>query len=148
MVKKDSMAGIIFIIIGALFIVPSVNLGIPSATSDGVPGAGFFPFVTAIILIILGSVLLLDGIFKKNKDIEKVEVNKENLKVLLVTIVAIIVFLLIWKFTSFIIATVALSLFLNWYYKRDLKFNIIFTAIFVTLIHVVFTILLRIQFVI
>ncbi|AOT69643.1 tripartite tricarboxylate transporter TctB family protein [Geosporobacter ferrireducens] len=150
MFKGDTIPGVLFVILGGLFIFPSLSLGIASPTSDGVPGPGFFPFIMALMVVVFGLILFIRGI-KANGSFEyfKLEdAQKKNKKLFFTTVFAILVFLALWKLTTFLIAAASISLFLNWTYERTLKFNAVYTVLFVGLIYFVFNMLLRVQFVI
>ncbi len=150
MFKGDTIPGILSVAFGFLFLIPSIGFGVTSATSDGVPGPGFFPMIISVCLIALGLMLLIKGI--RDKGTFKVfvldEDTRENLKPFFLTIAAILGFLIAIKFVLFVLAAFALLVGMNWIYKRSWKFNLIFSSVFVGLVYVIFTILLKVQFII
>lgn len=148
--KGDTIPGILAVAFGLLFLIPSIGFGVTSATSDGVPGPGFFPLIISICLIALGLVLFVKGIRDKGKFKVFVldEDNRENLKPFFLTIAAILVFLIAIKFIMFVLAAFVLVVVMNWIYKRSWKFNLIFSSVFVGLVYVIFTVLLKVQFII
>jgi len=146
--KGDTIPGLLSIGFGTLFFVPSLGMGFTASTSDGVPGPGFFPIIVSSFLIILGFILLVKGIKDKGKFKFFVmdEDTKENLRPFFLTIAAIVVFLAALKLIPFTLASLALLVFLNWVYKRSWKFNLIFSPVFVGLVYLIFTVLLKVQF--
>lgn len=150
MFKGDTIPGVLAVGFGTLFLVPSIGLGFAASTTDGVPGPGFFPTIVSSFLIVLGFILLVKGIKDKGKIRFFVldEDTKENIRPFLLTIAAILVYLVALKFISFVLASFTLLVFLNWVYKRSWRFNLTFSTVFVGLVYLIFTVLLRVQFVI
>ncbi|GAB6109776.1 tripartite tricarboxylate transporter TctB family protein [Fusibacter bizertensis] len=150
MLKTNVISSVIFIIIGAIFIKPSLDLGLSSATSDGVPGAGFFPFIMSFGIILLGLYLLVTSLIKlKRGDMSVKEImNKINFKNTVVMFLIIVGYVILWNIVGYYIATFMTAVFANWYFKRSWIFTIGFSSVFVLLIYVIFTVGLKIQFVI
>lgn len=146
MFKGDTIPSLVSIGIGTLFFIPSIGLGFMSSTSDGVQGAGFFPLLISVALIVCGIILLVKSLVKKGKTPFFQNSDKTNKKTFLITLAVIAGSLLIWKFLFFPVAAFIMAFLLNWIYKRNLKFNIIYSGIFVSMIYLIFNVLLRIQF--
>ena len=150
MVKKNIVSSLIILIIAAIVLPASLSLGFNSKTADGVPGAGFFPTLISIAIIFIGLFTLLKSFLKLKQDDEsemKKSINKKNLFNTLGMLGFIVIYVGLWKFVGFYIATFISSLLMNLFLKRTAKFSLIFSAIFVALLYVVFTVGLRIQFV-
>lgn len=149
MVKKNIISSIIFLFFGLLFIRPSLDLGWSSKTSDGVPGAGFFPTVMMIAIILLSGFILISNAMKLKEpsDHERKSVNLENAKNVVVLILSIAIYLVLWKIIGYYFATFIVAVLLNYYFKRTMFFTFGFSAVFVSLIYVIFTAGLKIQFV-
>ncbi len=148
--KGDTVSGIIFTAFGGLFLFPSLELGLASQTSDGVPGAGFFPFWISVVVIAIGLTLFIMGI-KSKVSVPYFSMNaeqKENLKPFFLTGASVIVFLVLWLLLGFLPAAIALSILLNVLYKRTIKFIALYTLLFVGVLYYIFYYLLRIQFVV
>ena len=146
--KGDTVPGLILFLIGLAFFVPSVNFGILPTTKDGVLGAGFFPAVLSVGIMIAGLIFFIQGL-KENGNVEYFSMDEEqkaNLKPFFITIAAVFAFMLIWLFVDFFVAMAAFCIFMNWVYKRTWKFNLVFTAGFVISVYVAFTFFLKIQF--
>lgn len=148
--KGDTIPGLLFTVVGVFFLIPALKLGFTSSTSDGVPGAGFFPAICSVIVIILGLAVSIDGIRKKGAFVyfEMDEEQRKNKIPFFVTIAAIIFFFFIWKFTSFFIAVPIFAFGMNVFLKRSILFNILFTVILTVCIYLAFTKLLMINFII
>ena len=103
--KGDVVPGILVTLMGVFFLVMTritPNLSFGSTTSDGVPGAGFFPYIFSVILSVLGIVLLARGI-KQNGTVQYIKIDDElrlNLKILSFTMLGLLVFLAFWQLTG------------------------------------------------
>ena len=133
----------------AVFIVGALRLGVGSSTSDGVPGAGFFPFVLALIILVLG--LVQATLFFRDRGEKKTSFalpldRRANAARIAATVGAMLGLFALWKLVRFEAAAPAFCLFLNWVYGRGWLFNLIFSALMTLLIHLLFTRLLYIQF--
>lgn len=152
MYKGDTVPGVLVSVLGIIFMIATLTntqLTIAPVTSDGVPGAGFFPFLLSALLIVLGSVLILSGIRQKGevKYFNLTVETKQNLKILLLVVIGLVVFLIFWKLTHFFYLGVLLvSLYLNKVFKRNLSFILIYSVIFTAFIYMAFTMGFSIQF--
>ena len=136
MIKADTIAGIISIILSITFFLSS--LGFKSGTSDGVPGPGYFPIILSAMMGFIGVCLIIQGIrFKKRYFIIDDKI-KKNLKSFFLTILAIGVYLVLWNIVPFIIRTPIFLFSLNFIYKRELKYNILFSGITSASIYLIF----------
>ena len=147
-IKKDVLSGAAAVCIGAAFMFPSLRLGVGSLTSDGVPGPGFFPFFVSLLVVGLGVALILKGCILKDADAYATFVFDDNSKNVFVTIAAFAAYLALWRVSDFFLASALLVVFLNFHYGRSLKFNIVYTVVFISMVYLVFYRFLRIYFVI
>ena len=147
-IKKDVLSGAAAVCIAVAFMFPSLRLGVASLTSDGVPGPGFFPFFVSLLVIGLGAALILMGFLRKDADEYVTFVFNENSKNVFVTIAAFVAYLVLWLVSDFFLASALLVVFLNYYYARSLKFNVVFTITFISMVYLVFYRFLLIYFVI
>lgn len=148
MYKGDTVPGLLVVGFGIMFLIPGTQLGIASTTSDNVPGAGFFPVIISVAVILFGLALFVKGLKDNGKLVyfQMDEEQKANVRPFFLTILGIAAFFVIWKFVRFEVAALAFSLFLNWVYHRSWKFNVAFTVIFVGLIYCIFSLGLKIEF--
>lgn len=152
--KGDTVPGLLSILFGGLFVAATVvnpQLTAVAQTSDGVPGAGFFPYLLGGAIILLGIVLLIRGIRQHGtvQYIQLDEEGKKNVKVLLLSLLGIIALLVFWRLTNqFIIGVPILCLYLNWLFERKWLFNILYAGIFSAFIYLVFTVGFSVQFVV
>ncbi len=72
----------------------------------------------------------------------------DNSKNVFVTIAAFAAYLALWRVSDFFLASALLVVFLNYYYARSLKFNVVYTIVFISMVYLVFYRFLRIYFVI
>ncbi len=151
--KGDTIPGVITMLFGLLFVAATAanpKLTAISQTSDGVPGAGFFPYLLGFGVMILGALLVIRGLRQKGQVqyINLEEETKQNLKILALSVLGIVVFLAFWKLTGqFIIGMLILCLYLNRLFQRSWKFNIIYSAVFTAFIYFTFFVGFSIQFV-
>jgi hypothetical protein len=136
-----SIAGLIFagvcIAAALVFMIPA--FGFPGGTVDGAPGPGYFPIIVCIVIIILGGILGVSYIRKKEKYFQTNETERSNLPVLLVTGGAVIIYTVAFMFIPFILLTLVFLVFMNWLYKRTWVFNIVFSIIFTLVLFFVFS---------
>lgn len=95
--KSDAMAGAVALLLGLSFLVPAIGLGIASPTSDGVPGAGFFPALTSGLLVLLGVILLVRGLRDPGAWFPTFSAEQRaNVRLMLATIGGVLGLLVIW----------------------------------------------------
>lgn len=145
MLNGDVIFGLASIVFSLLFILSS--LGFENRTTDGSPGAGFFPILIGSILLIMGVAFAVSGFKTKKHYFEMNEEVKKNLKIFFLTIAAIIGYLMIWKWISFVVATFAFLIGLNYIYKQSLKFNLIFSSVASLLVYVIFEKIFHVLFI-
>lgn len=150
--KGDTIPGLLVCAFGLTFLISTImtpNLTIQSTTSDGVPGAGFFPYLLSTVVTLLGAALTVRGIRQKGS-VQYIKLDPEilkNLKVLALTVLGLVVFLAFWQLTHlFIVGVLLFCLYLNKLFERSWKFNAVYTVIFTVFIYAVFTLGFSIQF--
>ena len=150
--KGDTVPGILVILMGVFFLIMTMitpNLSFGSTTSDGVPGAGFFPYIFSVLLTIMGVALLIRGL-RQNGTVQYLHLDaerKRNLKSLLLAVAGLIVFLIFWQITDlFFVGVFLFSIYLNLVFQRTKKFTLIYAVVFSAFIYVVFSLAFSIQF--
>lgn len=126
--SADVVFGIIVSIISIYCI--SVASKLPAGTSNHVPGAGYFPIILASILILLSIAMIIRGLKNKTEYFDLKQWGKENVQMFLLTIAIIIVSLLLWRFTVYIVACLFMSFSLSLVYKLGWKKGAILSVIF------------------
>lgn len=148
MIFADVVFGIISLVISIWFFI--MSQGFKSGTvSDGVPGAGFFPSILCIIMGIVSIVLIIQGFKKKTHYFTVVKHIKdisENTKNLFLTSAALLIFMLLWQYTFFILALAVLIFFLNLLFHQKILINILYTGILVSVIYLVFGRIFHVMF--
>ena len=145
--KGDTIPGLITAIFGysvAIYTLLEDTMRVNAQSSDGVPGAGFFPVLLGFAVGILGTILFVRGILQKGS-VQYFQVDPEikfNLKRLGLTAVSIL-----WQTTKrFIVCVPILCFALNAIFGRKLKYNIIYTVVFTAFIYLAFVVGFSIQF--
>ena len=154
--KTDAIGGGVFAAVGAAFVVGALQLGVGSATSDGVMGPGFFPFLLEMLVVILSLALVISYFRHQGEKTEsfRMEVEqRDNLKPLVLTVVCLLGLFVLWHLLNqlvpsycFEIAAVLFCLVLNRIYRRGWLFTVAYSVVIVTVVHFVFVRVLYIQF--
>lgn len=150
--KGDTLPGLATIMFGIFFLVKTLTtdtLSFAATTSDGVPGAGFFPCILSGALIFSGIILMIRGL-RQNGEKQYVTLDAEmkgNLKILALTVAGLIIFLAFWYLTNlFIVGVMLFAVYLNKLYGRNWKFSVIYAVIFTSFIYLVFMVAFSIGF--
>lgn len=150
--KGDTNPGIITALFGfsvAIYTLMEDTMRVNAQSSDGVPGAGFFPVLLGFVVGILGVALTIRGViqggtvqhFKLDPEI------KNNLKTLGLAVAGIVIFFILWQTTKqFIVCVPILCFFLNYIFGRNLKYNIIYTVVFTVFLYLAFVVGFKVQF--
>ena len=142
--KGDTIPGLLFALLGAFclcvtYTSPMLKFG--SNTSDGVPGAGFFPSIMGSVLLIFGLALMVRGI-RQHGTVTYMNITPEikgNLKVLGLMVVGVALYLAIWKITEqFLVSLVLFALYENVVLRRSKVFTIVFTVIMTVFVWALF----------
>lgn len=150
--KGDTIPGLITALFGfsvAIYTLLEDTMRFNAQSSDGVPGAGFFPVLLGFVVGILGVVLLVRGLLQKGS-VQYFKLDpeiKKNLKTLSLAVAGIVVFFILWQVTKqFIVCVPILCFFLNFLFGRSLKYNIIYTLIFTAFLYLAFVVGFKVQF--
>lgn len=150
--KGDTVPGILTVLFGLAFLImtrTNNHLSFAATTTDGVPGAGFFPYILSVLVIVTGICLFIRGI-KQNGTKQYVTVNaemKSNIKIVVLTAAGLAVFLIFWYITGvFIAGTLLFVIYLNKIYRRTWRFTLLYGVIFTIFIYLVFKMAFSIQF--
>lgn len=142
--KGDTIPGLLFTLFGVFCLIvtytsPMLRWG--SNTSDGVPGAGFFPYIMGAVLVIFGIMLMVRGIRQKGA-VTYMNLTPEikgNIKLMALMMIGVAAFLAIWKITEqFLISVVVFALYENLVLRRSKVFTIIFSVVITLLIWALF----------
>ena len=150
--KGDTIPGLITAIFGysvAIYTLLEDTMRVNAQSSDGVPGAGFFPVLLGFAVGILGTILFVRGILQKGS-VQYFQVDPEikfNLNRLSLTAVSIVIFFILWQTTKrFIVCVPSLCCARNAVFGRKLKYNIMYTVVFTAFIYLAFVVGFSIQF--
>lgn len=150
--KGDTIPGALIAVFGfavTIYTLMEDTMRYSSQSSDGVPGAGFFPVLLGLAVGILGLALMIRGILKRGQ-VQYFNIDpeiKKNLKRLLLAAAGIVVFFVLWQTTrQFIPFMALLCLYLNLIFGRTWKFNLIYTVVFTLFIYAAFVKGFSIQF--
>lgn len=150
--KGDTVPGLLVALFGfsvAGYTFMDTSMTFSAQSSDGVPGAGFFPILLGMAVGILGVLLLIRGV-RANGSVQYFNLDPEvvgNLKRLGLSVLGVVVFFILWRVSrQFIICVPILCLYLNFLYGRKWKFNILYCVIFTVFLYLAFVVGFKIQF--
>lgn len=150
--KGDTIPGLLTAIFGfavALYTLSEDTMKFRAQSSDGVPGAGFFPVLLGFVVGILGIALMVRGLSQKGS-VQYFKLDEElrgNLKTLILAVIGIVVFFVLWQTTKqFIFCVPVLCFFLNFIFGRDIKYNLIYTVVFTVFLYAAFVVGFKVQF--
>ena len=133
--KGDPLMGLLIVIFGLVFFIPSLKLGVIAPGDIGGP------------VMFFGAWVIFDGLKGKNtKYFEDDPELVKNIKLLFLLAAIFVSCLIIWVYVNFFLAMALLSLSFNFIFGRKALFNILFTIVIVALLYFVFEQLLYIQF--
>ena len=145
--KADIVVGFCFIFAAVAFFIPSLKLGIVGPEAIAGPGPGFFPAVCSVFTAFFGMWIILDAVKKGSADFFGTDLEqRSNFKIIAFVTAIFVAFVLIWAYADFFLATALLCLAFNKAFGRSLKFNVIFTLLYVVLLYGVFVMLLDVRF--
>ncbi len=104
MKTRDIISSLLIMALGAVFIIGGLQQGL---IRRGVPGPGFVPFLTAMMLVAFGLMVLLPAIFQK-RDGEKVEKffpEHDSLKKVILALIALGLYGMLLNYAGFLITT-------------------------------------------
>ncbi|MDO4786262.1 MAG: tripartite tricarboxylate transporter TctB family protein [Fretibacterium sp.] len=146
--NNDVISGLFATLFGAALFVATwlePKLTFIAKTSDGVPGAGFFPYLMSGTVALLGTALTVKGLGRR--DTAAAPIPRENLRLLFGTLAGLIGFLVLWPLTGhFYPLALLLCLFLNRLLKRSWLFAVVYSLGLCLLAYLVFTLGFSVQF--
>lgn len=171
--KPDLIGGLVVVLVGVFFAGYALldsNLTYSARTSDGVPGAGFFPILFGFLMALSGLLLVVRslGLRAKESDEETGPVEEElseddapvieqkagspeeqrlNNRILLLTVLTVLAFLLFWKLTGwFYPALIVTTVILGRIFEKTWVFSVLFAVVFAAFIYASFGMAFSIRF--
>jgi putative tricarboxylic transport membrane protein len=105
--KGNRMSGLIWVVIGIAVCIGAIQLGLGHLHN---PGTGLSPFMSGSLLVFLGIILLFTGVSKKSGKEDHVYerkgiVVKGNQKILFLTLLVLVGYILLFEFLGFSLST-------------------------------------------
>ena len=144
MKNRDLISSLVWIAFGALFLFGALQQGL---MRKGVPGPGFLPLISGIILISLSLIILVPALSDKKERSQATErakffPEKDSLKKILLAVIALLAFGLSLGFMGYLITTFLFMLFIMRLMEpiiwRTVLITALATAIFAYLLFLVF----------
>ena len=144
LLNGDTVIGVCGVALGIVWIVLALQL--PSLkVADGTPGPAVFPIMIAVLTIVLSLLILNDGLTKKENYFHFDTMPKGNMKIMLMTVVMFIVFLILWKYVHFIAGMFVLCLVLMIVYGRKPIPSVIFSICYAVATYELFSRVLQVM---
>ena len=150
--KGDTIPGLLTAVFGfavAFYTLSEDMMKFRAQSSDGVPGAGFFPVLLGFVVGILGVALMVRGLTQRGsvQYFKLDEELKRNLRTMCLVVAGMVVFFVLWQTTKqFILCVPVLCFYLNVLFGRSLKYNIIYTVVFTVFLYAAFVVGFKVQF--
>ena len=136
-------------ILAFIYIGTNPKMVIIGGTDGSGVGPGFFPFVCGAALLLLGLLLVINGIRRKGTvDYFKLTPEKKkNFITVGLLALFILVYLVLWKITKlFFVILPVYSFVVNLLFKRSILFSLIFTAVITAFVYFLFRVGFTIRF--
>lgn len=140
----DLISSLFWTGVGVTFCVAAKGLGL---FANHIPGAGFFPFIMSIILVILSIMVLISAIKKREEIIkEAFSPEKESLKKVSFSLLALFGYVLALEYLGYLFTTFLFMIFLLRFIEPQRWINSVIVA-FLTIAssYIIFVIFLNIR---
>ena len=145
--KAGKMLGIFFAVLGILLIVAIIPWQIASVQTEWYNAPRFFPYVISGLMVLLGVLLFISGVKKKNmEDQETYSSSKNGLMSVVVTLLLICIYVGALHFIPYLPCTIVALGALMWFFgQRDLRKLIPIAVILPVIVYFGFTELLKLR---
>ena len=140
--NSEVIFGIIGILVSLYFILGSLEF---PGGRNGVPGAGYFPIIAASGVTVFSVLLVVQGFMKPKEYFKLSASQKSNLIQMVEVLVALAVFLVIWRFIPFIPAALLYVFALCLILKQPIKFSIPYTIGVVMVLYLIFSVAFKVK---
>lgn len=150
MLKKlsgNTVIGLLFIIISGITLYIA-NTTLPATAPAGDPGSRIFPSAICIIIMILGIILIVQSVRKREKAFAGTfasEDSKQSCIRAVLIFADLALFLVLWKFVPFLIAGMIFMFLQCMIFKEKLLFSVIYSAAVTGVLYVMFSIFLKVN---
>lgn len=145
--KAEKILGIFFCILGVLLILVIIPWQIKAVDTDWFNTPRFFPYLISGLMVLLGVLLLISGIKKKDMEgQETYSVTKNGLFSVVITLLMICIYVGALHFIPYLPCTIVALAVLMWFFgQRDLRKLIPIAVILPIIIYFGFTELLKLK---
>lgn len=110
--NRDILSSLVWLGLGILFLVGSLRAGL---FRKGIPGPGFLPFITALILMTLSLMVFFPAVARKkeerDKDLEKFFPEKDSLKKIFLGLLALFLYGIALEYAGYLATTFLFMVF-------------------------------------
>lgn len=114
MKNQDLLSSVVWIVMGILFVVGSLPLGLMS--KGGIPGSGFLPFLSGLALVFVSLFVLIPALGQKEKAESREEFfpERDSFRKLLFAVFALVAFGPAMEYVGYFFTTFFFMLFVTW----------------------------------
>lgn len=142
--NSDMGLGLVCFLIGLWWMTMSLQM--PSSTAkDGTPGPAAFPIGIAILIMAVSVIIMVLAAKTKVTYFDIKSITKENGLAILISLVLFVVFLALWNFIHYIVASFVLSLGLALVYKIKPLPAVILAVVYSVATYFIFTEVLKVM---
>lgn len=145
--NRDILSSLVWLGLGILFLIASLREGL---FRKGIPGPGFLPFITALILITLSLMVFLPAVNRKkeerDKKVEKIFPEKDSFKKVFLGLMALFLYGIALEYIGYIVTTILFMVFTFRLMEREKwKGPLLFAISTAVLSYLLFVVLLEVQ---
>ena len=145
--NRDILSSLVWLGLGILFLIASLREGL---FRKGIPGPGFLPFITALILIALSLMVFLPAVNRKeeerDKKIEKIFPEKDSFKKVSLGLMALFLYGMALEYIGYIVTTILFMVFTFRLMEREKwKGPLLFAISTAVISYFLFVVLLEVQ---
>jgi putative tricarboxylic transport membrane protein len=145
--NRDILSSLVWLGLGILFLIACLREGL---FRKGIPGPGFLPFITALILIALSLMVFLPAVNRKeeerDKKIEKIFPEKDSFKKVSLGLMALFLYGIALEYIGYIITTILFMVFTFRLMEREKwKGPLLFAISTAVISYLLFVVLLEVQ---
>ncbi len=145
--NRDILSSLVWLGLGFLFLIGSLREGL---FRKGIPGPGFLPFITALILIALSLMVFLPAVSRKKEErdekVEKIFPEKDSFKKVFLGLMALFLYGMALEYIGYIATTILFMVFTFRLMEREKwKGPLLFAVSTALLSYLLFVVLLEVQ---
>lgn len=146
MKNRDLLSSVVWIVMGILFVVGSLPLGLMK--KGGIPGSGFLPFLSGLALVFLSLFVLIPALGQKEKAASREAFfpERDSFRKLLFAVCALFAFGAVMEYVGFFFTTFFFVFFVTWVMEpKGWRIFSVLSLIAAVTSYLLFVVLLEVQ---